>query len=77
MDNSQKLATQGTPDEENQNKKHNTICAGHNYAQANTINVKKKTPSAYNQLEVMTNQTWCLCGNRKDISTQNSERKYC
>ena len=37
----------------------------------------KKTPSAYNQLEVMTNQAWCLCGNRKDISTQNSERKYC
>ena len=43
MGNSQKLATQGTPDEENQNKKHNTICAGHNYAQANTINVKKNT----------------------------------
>ena len=25
----------------------------------------------YKQLELKTNQTWFLCGNRKDISTQN------
>ena len=54
MDNSEKLATQGTQDDEKQNKnnpeklatqgtqddeKHNTIGVGHHYAQANTNKV--------------------------------------
>jgi hypothetical protein len=30
-------------DEEKQNEKHNTICIGHHYAQANTNNVNKTT----------------------------------
>ena len=39
MDNPEKLATQGTQEEEKQNK--NTMCVGQNYAQANTNNVIK------------------------------------
>ena len=30
-----------TPDEDKQNKKHNTIYVGHHYAQINTTNVNK------------------------------------
>ena len=30
-----------TQDEDTQNKKHNTICVGHNYTQTNTNNVNK------------------------------------
>ena len=37
MDNPEKLATQGTQD----NEKHNAICAGHHYTQTNTNNVSK------------------------------------
>ena len=37
MDTSEKLATWDTQDEE----KHNTICVGHHYVQANTNNVNK------------------------------------
>ena len=40
MDKSEKLATLGTQDEEKK-QKHNTICVGHYYAQANTNNVNK------------------------------------
>jgi hypothetical protein len=29
MDNPEKLTTQGTKEEENQNKKHNTVCVRH------------------------------------------------
>ena len=32
MDNSEKLVTYGTEDEEKQIKNHNTICVGHHYA---------------------------------------------
>ncbi len=39
MDNPEKLATQGTQDEEKQNK--DTICVGHHYTQTHTTNVKK------------------------------------
>ena len=40
MDYPEKLETQGTQDEDKQNKaKHNTIYAGHHYTQANTNNV--------------------------------------
>jgi hypothetical protein len=42
IDNSEKLATQGTQDNEKQNKKHNTGYVGHHYAQTNTNNVNKK-----------------------------------
>jgi hypothetical protein len=31
MDNPEKLATQGTQDDQKQNKKHNTKCVGHHY----------------------------------------------
>ena len=41
MDNTEKLATYGIQDEENQNKKHNKICVGHHYAKTNTNNVNK------------------------------------
>ena len=37
MDNPEKLAAQGTQDQE----KHNTICDGKHYAQTNTNNVNK------------------------------------
>ena len=40
IDNPEKLATQGTQDEEKQNKKHNKIYVGHHYIQANTNNVE-------------------------------------
>ena len=37
MDNPEKLARQGTQDEETQHKtQHNTVRAGHHYAKANT-----------------------------------------
>ena len=39
MDNPEKLATQGTQDEEKQ--KHSTICVGHQYTQTNTNKVNK------------------------------------
>jgi hypothetical protein len=38
MDNPDKMATYGTQDEERRN---NTICVGHHYAQTNTNNVNK------------------------------------
>jgi hypothetical protein len=41
MDNPEKMATQGTQDEDKQNKKHNTICVGHHYTQIHTNNVNK------------------------------------
>jgi hypothetical protein len=41
MGNPEKLATLGIQDEKKQNKKHNTICVGHHYTQANTNNVNK------------------------------------
>ena len=41
MDNTEKLATYGTQDEDNQSKKHNIICVGHHYAKTNTNNVNK------------------------------------
>ena len=41
MDNPEKLAAQGTLDEDKQNKKHNTICVGHHNTQTNTNNVNK------------------------------------
>ena len=41
-DNQEKLATQGTQDEDKQNKKKTTQkCVGDHYAQGNTINVNK------------------------------------
>ena len=35
------LATLGTQDDDEQNKKHNTICVGHHVTQTNTNNVNK------------------------------------
>ena len=35
------LATQDTQGEEEQSKKHNTICDGHHFAQANTTDANK------------------------------------
>ena len=46
MEDSEKLVTYGTPDEDKQNKQHNTICVGHHYTQANTNNVNNtRVPS--------------------------------
>ena len=39
MDNPETLTKDGIQDEDN--KKHNTICAGHYYTQTNTNNVSK------------------------------------
>ena len=39
MKNGQSIETGNKEDEE----KHNTICVGHNYPQANTNNIKKRT----------------------------------
>ena len=43
MDNLEKLATLGTQNTRRRqtNKKHNTICVGNHYNQANTYNVNK------------------------------------
>ena len=41
MNNPEKLATYCTRDEEQQNKKHNTICGGHRYALTHTNKVNK------------------------------------
>ena len=41
MDNAGKLATQDTQGEEEQSKKHNTICFGHHVAQTNTTDAIK------------------------------------
>ena len=60
MDNSEKLATLGTQYEDKQSKKHNTICAGNCYAQANTNTVN----FTWALLEIKANRTSFLCGNR-------------
>ena len=65
-DNPEKMATQGTQDEE----KHNTICVGHHYTQANTNNVNKtcallQTTGGKDELKIVT-----------DITTPNSERSH-
>jgi len=41
IDNTEKLATLGTQDEDKQNKKHSTICVEHHYGQTNTNNPNK------------------------------------
>jgi hypothetical protein len=46
MGNSGKLATYGTQNRKTK-QKHNTICIGQHYAQANTHNVNKLTPKIY------------------------------
>jgi hypothetical protein len=43
MDNPEKLATSRTQDRENRNKKQNTICVKHHYAQTNTNKINNKT----------------------------------
>jgi hypothetical protein len=60
MDNSEKLAIQGTQDKEKQNKNHNTICTGQQYTQTITNNVN----TSYKQQQVKTNRTSFLYGNR-------------
>jgi hypothetical protein len=43
MDNPEKLATQGTQNEEKQSKNTTqSICGGHHYVQANTNNINKR-----------------------------------
>jgi len=41
IDNPEKVATLGTQDEDEQTKKHNKICVGHHYMQANTNKINK------------------------------------
>ena len=52
IDNTEKLTTLGTQDDDKQNKKHNTICVGHHHGQTN--NHIRHEPS-YKQLEIYTN----------------------
>ena len=65
IDNSERLATLGTQDEDKQNKKHNTLCVGHHYLQANTNNANKtrvllQTTGGNDELNIV------LCGNRNE-----------
>ena len=69
MDNLEKPATLGTQDEDNQNKKHNTISVGHHYTQTNTNNLSKTCK----QLEVKTNRTSFYVAIATDITTRNSD----
>ena len=55
MGNSERFATYGIQDRKTQ-QKHNTICIGHHYAQANTNNV---------------NKTWALPQTTEGIDEQN------
>ena len=41
MENLEKMATLGTQDEKKTKQKHNTLCVGYHYTQANTNNVNK------------------------------------
>ena len=41
MENPGKLATQDTQGEEEQSKKHNTMCVGHHFALTNTTDADK------------------------------------
>ena len=63
MDNPEKLATQGTQNEEKQNEK--TICVGHHYAQKKPTNNAQIWIRTQLYAEIVT-----------DITTRNSERKY-
>ena len=65
MDNLEKLASQGTQDEQ----KHNTICVEYHYTQTNTNNKTKKdmSPPTNNWREPLFITT--------DITTRNSECK--
>ena len=65
MDNLEKLATLDTQDEDKQKKKHNTICVGHHYTQANTNNVNKTCAL----LQTTGGK------DEPNITTHNSERK--
>ena len=72
MDNPEKLAMQGTQDEEKQNK--NAICVRHHYAQTNT-NVNKtlsllQTTGGKDELNIVFNAEIVM-----DITTPDSERK--
>jgi len=62
MNNTEKLATQGTQDGRKAKQKHNTICVGRHYVQANTNNVNKTC--ALLQTTGGKNRTSFLCGNR-------------
>jgi hypothetical protein len=50
-------------------QKHNAICFGHHNTQTNTLNVNKTCEPSYKQLEVKTNRTSSLCGNRNGHHT--------
>ena len=51
MDNPEKLATWVKQDQKKKTEqKHNTICVGHHYLQANTNNIHITHESSYNQL---------------------------
>ncbi len=81
-DNPEKLTTQDTQDEDKHNKHtthyvldttmhkqpHNTLCAGHHYAQTNTHHTMCRTPICTNkqnkQPEIKTTRTQLLCCNR-------------
>ena len=75
--NPEKLATQGTQEEEKQSK-HNTICVGHHYTQTNTYDVNKtwvllQTTGGKDEQNIV-----FFYRNRKghnNTTTQNSERK--
>ena len=66
IDNPEKLVTDGTQATRlrQSNKKHNTLCVGHQYTQTNTNNINKTwTLLETKQLEVKTNQNSRLFGN--------------
>ena len=53
-------------------QKHNTVCVGHHYTQANTNNVNK-TLVPYKQLEVQTKRISFVCGNRNGCHNAKRE----
>ena len=76
MNNPEKLATYCTRDEEQQNKKHNTICGGHRYALTHTNKVNKtsgliQTTGGKDEPKHRFIRTEIVT----DITTRNSERK--
>ena len=70
MENPEKLATQGTQEEEKQTKTQHNKCWTPLYAN----NLKYHNPS-YEKLEVKMHQTSFLRGNRNGHHNTNSERK--
>ena len=72
-DNTEKLATYGTQDEEKHNKKHNTVCVGHHFTQTNNVNKTCSFLQTTGDLRQSEHSFYAEIVT--DITTRNSERK--